>query len=749
MRVRAVIRSPAAEVVGYVVLALALGIYLWSRIGDVDGFYLDEWIYVKTGEYLWHNFPGGLVGTIPFWDRGVQRLYSAVLAPFWGTLHTSDAYTITHLLNTALLVSAIAPLALLARRLIDSVPLRLLAVALAIAVPWLTIGSHLLTENLAFPLYMWSFYAIVACAETPSLWRQAGALVALGALGLCRVNLAFVVVVLFVAVAVAEWLRRRDERDVPRGVWFRRALRREALVIAAAAVAAVIGIVLALRGGSGVSGRYAILDFRGVVERLFGESADDTWRTVLTYLRGIVVGSFVFPFAVGAGVAFAGLTGRLGRRFVVPALVAVLSLVVVVVVVATSTVGGSIEERYVMYVYPPLAVLAVAGLPHLRRAGIWLAAGAAVTVYILAEGFGPAFANSGHFFASPGGAFWARVVQHRLVSWEDDLLGWLSIEPKGWLLVAAGLAAMCVFVLLAGRFGRDRMIVPVLAGGLALCAVAQVLELNYDFRQELYGTAEAPGGIAGGPGHDRDRQTWLDDRGSPDSGVAIVPGVAGDGGPWGGTEVEQFWNTPIDATVSLTWDGTVLPVPPGYTIVETRVGPGGVAEWLTRPAWLAAHRDDPRMQFAGSLVAKSPTSRYALYRTRPSMKALWTSTVQPDGAVLRDAPVRMVLNRRAAPGVRAVTITLAAAPGAKRAVRWQVTRAGQVVTGGELRPEHDGEVRLALPACPARGRCGPVRWELAASGPAVPMGLPDYGAIGEPRPVVLHLDAAHVDVRSP
>ena len=749
MRARAAIRSPAAEVVGYVVLALGLGIYLWSRIGDVDGFYLDEWIYVHAGEYMWQDFPGALTGTIPFWDRGVQRLYSAVLAPFWGTLPTSTAYTATHLLNTALLVSAVAPLALFARRVIDSPLLRLLAVSLAIAVPWLAIGSHLLTENLAFPVYMWAVYAIVACAEEPSPVRQAGALVAIAAVGLCRLNLAFVIAVLFAAVILAEVLRRHDEREVPLSVWLRGLVRREALILAAVVLAGAVGVAIAIRGGAGVSGRYGNVDFTSSIERLFGAGATDTWRTVFTYLRGVVVGGLVFPFAIGTSVALAGLAGRLGRRFVVPSLVAALGALVVVVVVSISTVGGSIEERYVMYAYPPLAILAVAGVPLMQRMRFWLIPGAALTVYALAKGIPPPFSNAGNFFASPGGAFWGRVVEHRLVSAEDDLLGWL-VQPKGWILVALALAAMCAFVLVAGLIGRASLVVPVLAGGLALCLVGQVLVLGYDFDQELNGTAEAPGGIAGGPGHDVDRHTWLDDRGSPDSGVAIMPGVIGDGGAWGGTEVEQFWNKSIDSTVSITWDGTVLPVPAGYAVVETRLGAGGVAEWLTRPTWLAAHNDDPRVQFAGGLVAQSPTSRYALYRTGPSMKALWTSPgLQPDGAVLRDTPVDMVLNRAAARGVRAVTLTLNAMPDAKRPVRWRITRGGRTVTGGSLGPKQNREVRLALPACPATGRCGPVRWELTGSGPAVPTALPDYGAAGEPRPVVLHLSAAHVDVSRP
>jgi hypothetical protein len=742
-------RWAGAELAGYAVLAIGLAALLWSRIGDVDGYYLDEWIYVHGAEYIWDHLPGGLIDPIPLWDRGPQRLYSTLIAPLWGALPTSTAYTWAHLLNVVLLVSAIVPLALLARRLIDSPVLRVLAVALAAAIPWLTIGSHLLTESLAFPLYIWSVYAIVLSAEEPSLWRQAGALLAIAALGLCRLNLGVMVVVLFAAVLVGEAMRRRSDGDGPLGPWVARALRRQWLVAAAAAVTGLVAVALALRGGAGVSSRYGGLDFESSIDRLFGPAAEQTWRTMATYLRGLVVGSFVFPFAIGSAAAFAGVAGRLGRRFVVPSLVALLGLAVVVLVVGTSTVGGALEERYVMYGYPPLAILAVAGLANAERLRWWLIPGSAATVYLLSEGIAaPAF-NSGHFFAAPGGAFWSRVVQHRLVGWEDDLLGWTSISPRGWLLVAAGLAAMVVFVVVAARRGGTRVIVPVLGAGLALCAVAQALELDYDFKQELYGTAEAPGGIAVSPNRGADRDTWLDDLSRPDAGMAVMPGLIAPAAPSGGTETLQFWNRSLDVTVSVNWNGTLVPAPPGYSVAETQLGADGLARWLTRPPWLAANRNDPRVQFQGRLVARSRFTRYGLYRTGSSGRAVWTAVgLQPDGAVVKGAPVGMTLDRAAAEHPMAVTITMRAAEGATRPVEWRLTLDGHAARSGELRPNRVRDVRVPVPECSFPGeRCQPVRWELRASGR--PVGLPLPGAPAAPRPVLLYVDAARIAVNRP
>src|SRR5919106_536043 len=112
-RFRTLPRVPL-EIAGYGVLALVLAALLWSHIGDVNGFYLDEWFYVHGSQYIWENFPGGLVETIPEWNRGPQRLYSTLLAFTWGPFSASTAYTLSHILNVVLLVSAIVPTALLA-----------------------------------------------------------------------------------------------------------------------------------------------------------------------------------------------------------------------------------------------------------------------------------------------------------------------------------------------------------------------------------------------------------------------------------------------------------------------------------------------------------------------------------------------------------------------------------------------------------------------------------------------------------
>ena len=364
-----------------------------------------------------------------------------MLAPFWGTLSTSGAFTVTHVVNVVLLSSAVAPAALFARRTIAHPALRVLAVALAVATPWLTIGSHLLAENLAFPLFLWAVYATVRAAETPSLLRQVGALAAILASALCRLNLASMFAVLVIAVLVAELRDRREHRDEALGAWLRRALRREALVIAAAAVVGAAALVI-LTGASASFGRYGIVDAGRIGDRLFGVESTPTRQIMLTYARTLVIGSCVLPFVLGLAVALAGTAGRLGSRLTIPAVVGLGSLVVTIVSVSVYTISNAPEERYIFVVCAPIAVLAVAGLEHLGRLRNWVIGSGVLTLWFLITGVAPPAVNSGNFFAAPAGAFWTRVVDHRLRALEDDVFGWSLIAPTGWLLIAVAIGGL-------------------------------------------------------------------------------------------------------------------------------------------------------------------------------------------------------------------------------------------------------------------------------------------------------------------
>ena len=732
-RVLPALRPPTwLEPVGYAAIAAALFAFLVHYFWQLQGFYLDEWLYTHASEYMWDHLPLGPVQEIPLWTRGPQRLYTVLLAPLWGPFGTQTAYPVSHLVNAVLLASAVAPAALLARRLIASPALRVLAVALSVGVPWLVIGVHLLTENLAFPLLLWSVYAIIRAAETPSLPTHAAALAAVAALALTRLNLAVMFGVLLLAVAVAEWRRWREDRHAPRGRRLVALLSRNWLTLAVTLLAAVVGVVFAAQGRFG---SYGWLVSWSRVEYLW-DSREAVWTTALTYWRSLVTGSFVFPIAIGIAAATAGACGRLGERFRVPGLVALASLVGVVLVVAGATVFGSLEERYVFYVYSPLALFAVAGVEHIRRLRVELVVAGALVTYALAKGTPFAGTNSDQFFAGPAGAFWTRVVEHRLVRFDGDWLGWLPGDPNGWLPIALALAALVAIVAIPWPSGLRLDLL--LAGGLGLCLITQLAVLNYAFQRQLHGTPEAPGGLAG----PRDGRDWIDRALPNGAGAALVPSMLSPAA-FGQAEGDEFWNRSLDAVVALPIPGTPVPAPAGYRVIQASVNDGLIDLGEPGVRWLAVQTDDPRVQFPGRVVVRSPTS--TMLEIPSPTRAVWTSAgLETDGYVQKGQTVTMSLARDEAPDVRTVVLRVRGPDAASRPTRWRILRAGRRQASGRVVAAQERSIVLRVPPCLSRGACEPVVWRLATSGPATGVALPAYGPPGTPRPVTLQIVAAQL-----
>lgn len=717
------------EVIGYGVIAVVLAALLWLRVRHVDGFFLDEWFYTGGAQYMWDHLPFGPVGDIPLWNRGPQRLYSFLLMFAYGPLSPSGAFTAGHLMNVVLAASAVVPAALLARAVIAEPWMRVLAVALAVVIPWLSISAHLLTENLTFPLFLWTAYAILRTAEDPALRHQILALGAIAGLTLCRLAFAVVFGALICAVLAAEIRDRTPLRE---------AIRRRALLVAATVGAVIVGGTV-IAGGSTTLGAYGGLDSGTIIDRLVGGDSEATRRGALVYLRGIVNGTFVFPFLLGLGVALAGTCGRLGRALVVPCVIALSSFVLVLVAVSVFTWNAPLEERYVFPAYPPLAILAVAGIRALPRIRGWIAASGSITVWSLYAGFPSAAVDAGHFFAAPGGAFWTKVVDHRLRAYEEDFFGWLFIPPTGWFLIAVGILAMLAFL----GIGRA-LVTPVIAAGLALCAVAQAAVMDYDLKQELYGTRDVPGGLARGPDRTQDRDDFADRAIPNGEAAAIIPALATT--PYGEAERVEFWNRDITIAAAIVWNSTPTPASPGFSSVTLVPADDGLARF-DRPvaSHLVTQGDDPRVQFPGEVVGRSMTLPYVVKRVDTSKRAQWTSVgVDYDGAVSENRPVTMVLDGSVRPTVRTVTLKLVAAAGATKPVRWRIRKDGDTVSAGVVPAGATRSVRLRVSRCRAQGQCLRT-WKLTTSGPTTPIPPPAYGAAPPPRPIHLMLVSARLD----
>src|SRR5262245_59839092 len=85
----------------------------------------------------------------------LSQLYPLLLAPFFGLLDAPTAVRAGHLLNALLLPSAGVPAFLLARSVSESRATGYAAAALTVFTPWLVLTSTLLTENAAYPAFVW------------------------------------------------------------------------------------------------------------------------------------------------------------------------------------------------------------------------------------------------------------------------------------------------------------------------------------------------------------------------------------------------------------------------------------------------------------------------------------------------------------------------------------------------------------------------------------------------------------------
>jgi hypothetical protein len=724
-----VLRQNRWEIAGYGAITVGLAVLLWWQVRRVNGFYLDEWVYVSGAQHIWDHLPGGLVGTIPLWDRGVQRAYSTMLAPIVGLFGRSTAFTLGHGLNVLLLsVASVPAAALMARRVIASSALRVLAVGLAVVIPWSMIGAHLLTESLSYPVFLWASLAIVRSAEEPRIGRQAVALVAVVGLGLCRLDLGVIAGTLVLASLGGELLRPSEDRPI------RDVLRRQAPILVLLVIG-LVGVVYLLGPGSSHLGRYGTLDLGGVRSRLFGAQSGLARNTAELYTRSLILGTVLLPFTLGLGTALAGVAGRLGRSVGVLSIVALSNLVLIVGAVTLSTSGGAPEERYVFYAVALLALLAVAGIERARALLPWIVAAGVVVVWIVRSGGGFPALNSGNFFAAPAGAFWTRVMDYRLRTLEHDLLGWTGLNPQLWHAIAIAVAILVAVVALA-RW-RSPLARALLIAGAVTCLAGQAVILTYSLRQELYGTVDVAGGISSGP-----RETFVDATLPSGTNVAVAPAALTNGQPFGGTERVEFWNKRIDATVALGWDGSPVPAPPGFGVLQSAVGPDGVAVLSGQvPRFLTAQVDDPRVQFATQLMRHSPDSDYGLF-SGTRRRALWTAVgLQPDGSMLAHTPLRLTVDR--GDGVRAVRLTLQAPAGQPGSAPWRISAGGHTVASGRLTNGATQKVLLRVPGC-GQAACKPWSWRMSDSGRAVPVALPVFGAPAPPRPVVLWVPAVRL-----
>jgi hypothetical protein len=584
----------------------------------------------------------------------LNQLYPLLLAPLYRWLSAPAAFDGAHVLNAFLLASSAWPAYLLGRAVTGRAGGGYFAAALTAFTPWLVLSSTLLTENAAYPAFIWAVFLCYRALVEPSAGRDAAAVGALALAYLARTQLFVLAVALPIAVVAYER---------------RRAFARHRLLAAAYAVGAAVAVGLAAAGSlSRVLGNYA-----GTVQ---GDVLPaGIWHSAAVHLDEVVVGTGVAPFLLAAAWAFTP-SRREARAFA--------SLFVPLVVLITFetasfdlrfTPGGFTQDRYVCYLAPLLAVGAAACLldPGRRvlRAALVLAAGLAFAGLAVSEPFDEEITL---WWASPAGAFHRALRDAGMIGLSAD-----ELVRYGTLVLAAALAA--ALWRLPARLSLSVL-------GVAL-TVYGGYEARYVFDWQAVPATTRLQTIQGV------RRNWFDAALPAGASVALLPGPELAREYWWDAE---FWNKTVDRTVTVGGQAMFTPFSSTDLSLDPRTGRLRGDE----PArFLVVDDEAPRFRLAGTVLARARP--LALVRAARPYRAEWLVTgTQPAGWARPGKPVRF----RFFGGSSELDVSVRAPFAATRPQRF-VLRSGGSVRVGSAPP--GGVVSRRLTACRvvtlvARGR---------------------------------------------
>ncbi len=331
------------------VVYLAAFAYHWlqSRAHVTPAVFGDELLYSKLAE--------SLASGNGFILRGEHLFFPAPLAivfqvPAWLIHSTPTAYAVVKALNVAVMASAVFPVYCIARRLVRPW-FALLAAAIAVAGPSMLYAPYLMSEALAYPVFLLALATMLRAIERPSRRMEVAVIAVSLAAVLTRVQ--FLVVPLVYLIAAPLVGRLCGER-------LRSSVRRHALSLG---VLAALGAILLVTGGA-VLGTYS-----GATGLNYDPRTVLSWTGFAAALLPFAAGWFVVPGALlGLAVLVARPRGRADAGFAALALASVVLVVLEVGMIAAGEAGRAIE-RYDMYLLP---LAAVAFFAYVERGAPWL-----------------------------------------------------------------------------------------------------------------------------------------------------------------------------------------------------------------------------------------------------------------------------------------------------------------------------------------------------------------------------------------
>ncbi len=614
----------------------------------------------------------------------LSQLYPMWLAPFYGLLTAPAAATAAHVLNGFLLASAAWPAYLLARSVTRSRAAATVAALLTAFTPWLVLSTTLLTENAAYPAFVWALFLCHRAIADPGAKRDIAALAALLLAFLARTQFFVLAVVLPLSLLGHEltltasaaggntwWLQLRSRA--------KRALALHPILVAFYAAAGVAAGGLAAAGSLGaVVGNYAV-PFSGDL------LPSGIWQSAAAHLDYVVIGGGILPFVLAASWALMTVVRPEGRAAHAFAWLLLILVPLLTFEVASFdlrfTPDAFVQDRYLFYLTPLFAVATGAALVRPARtkaaALVVLAVGASFAWLAGLASYGDHLTI---FWASPASAFHPAIAV---------AAGWADLSDE-WFVraVVVALSFVAAAIVTWPRVTWARVALSLsTAGVIAAFGVLEAVYVFDRFAEPALTTVT----------FHQDRRDWIDAAVPAGSSVALVPSPLESSVQWWNAE---YWNKNVERVLRVDDGPTFTPFPVDDVSVDFGAGELRGAQ----PSdFLVVTPRETRFHLAEAGAHTADVTPLRLVRVEKRSRLEWsTRGVSADGwtAPREEARLRFYGNGR--PVRRALVVVLSAAREAPEPIVFTLQSRGVIRRGsvdpGAARPP----VRVAL-CVPASG----------------------------------------------
>ena len=578
---------------------LVTAVWFAWQASHVDAFIwlIDELLYTKYA--VGYANLDGLLPTVHGVRYGPPNiLYPLLISPVMALFSMPTAFDLAHIIGAVVYSSTLFPTYLLARRVGATWGWALMAGLMSVWAPWGVTTLLVMTESLAYPLFVWAVLAIVLAVGDPRPRYDLLACGAILAATLARTQLVLLAAV-FVGALVLDELARRDVgRSWRDRLWPHRAL------LGFAVVGALLLAVAQLAGADLLS------SYANATNK---PPFPTGWlQSTMVHAARIFVGTGLLPAVLF--VAWLLRAGARPRDALERAAVVVLGLSVPLIFYqagffAQNIAGGVVQERYVLYAVPLIAVGAVAlasdrsrPAPRLSVVAGAVLVGMIAAVEVYTPGtVGGAFGRAASAFA----AYFDRLAP-RLVDIGSVPLGRTATPAEGLIVVLAVLlvVTLVAFADRVRRFALPALFVLVFAFGVA--------ETRWVLPQVITGISEAYPSVL--VGVDEQPRDWVDQALPSGAEATMLVGRLNspdESGQWLWTE---FWNKRI--TQGLSRDG--LSGYTGWPAVKLQADPAtGRLRAPGAHEHVVVSATSPSLQLEGREVSRSASGTVLVRAASP------------------------------------------------------------------------------------------------------------------------------------